>query len=48
VIEGNRRAVEVLAGRLGQRVEIVVGDLHRELWRQRRGAYDVIICSGVL
>ena len=48
VIEGNRRAVEVLAGRLGQRVEIVVGDLHRELWRRRRGAYDVIICAGVL
>jgi 2-polyprenyl-3-methyl-5-hydroxy-6-metoxy-1,4-benzoquinol methylase len=47
-IEGNRHAVEVLARRLGTRVQIVQGDLHRELWRRRRGAYDVIVCAGVL
>jgi SAM-dependent methyltransferase len=37
-IEGNRRAVEVLAHRLGRRVEIVVGDLHRELGGAGGGA----------
>jgi hypothetical protein len=47
-IEGNRHAVEVLARRLGARVQIVEGDLHRELWRRRPGAYDVIVCAGVL
>src|SRR4030095_1662101 len=48
IIEANRRAVEVLAGRLGTRLQIVRGDLHRELWRRRPGAYDVIVCAGVL
>jgi methyltransferase family protein len=48
IIEGNRRAVEALARRLGTRIQIVRGDLHRELWRRRPRAYDVIICAGVL
>lgn len=48
VVEANRRAIEILAGRLGHRIHIVTGDLHRELWRRRPGSYDVIVCAGVL
>jgi hypothetical protein len=48
VIESNPRAVEVLERRLAGRIQVVVGDLHRELWRRRPGAWDVIVCAGVV
>ncbi|WP_162253696.1 class I SAM-dependent methyltransferase [Lysobacter sp. Root690] len=47
-LENNPRCVAHLRGKFGDRVEVVEGDMHHELWRIEPHRFDVVVCAGVL
>lgn len=47
-IENNPRCVAHLRERFGDRLAIIEGDMHHELWRIEPHSFDVVVCAGVL
>lgn len=47
-IENNPRCVAHLRDRFGDRLTVIEGDMHHELWRIKPHRFEVVVCAGVL